>query len=75
MMQRLVGAAEVVGRQKGRHGLDAFAFEGQQQALAIALQRLHAAGMPGGPRQAVQTGRKTFLLCAWRRSFVWHIFM
>ncbi len=47
MVQRLVDAADVVGHQKGRHGLDAFAFERQQQAIAIALQRLNAAGMSG----------------------------
>ena len=52
MVQRLVGSANVVRSQTGRHRLDAFALERQQQALAIALQRFDAVGMSGGARQA-----------------------
>ena len=62
-------------RQTGRHRLDAFAFQRQQQTAAVALQRLAEVGMSRGSRQAVQISRQTFLLCAWRRSFVRHVFM
>ena len=68
VVQRLVGPPHVVGSQTGRHRFHTLPLSGKQQARAISLQWLLPVSMPCGLRQAVEIGRKAFLLCAWRHK-------
>jgi hypothetical protein len=66
MMQGLTGPLGVMGIQPSCHWLDALALPGQQQTLAIVLQRRVPVFMPRGARQAVDIYREASLLWAWR---------
>ena len=68
MMQRLARSLNVVRVEPRRHRLDALSFAGQQQPLAIVLQRRLSVFVPRGARQAFYICREAFLLWAWRRE-------
>lgn len=57
---------EIFPALAGSHRLHNLAVSGEQQSRAVSLQRRDAVGVPCGLRQAVQVGRKAFLLWAWR---------
>ena len=66
MVQRLACSLNVVRVESRRHRLDALSFAGQQQTLAILLQRRVPVFVPRGARQALYICREAFLLWAWR---------
>jgi hypothetical protein len=66
MMQGLPHRLHVGRIQTRSHRLDALAFTGQQQSLAVILQRSLPVLMPRGFRQAIHVCREAFLLWAWR---------
>jgi hypothetical protein len=66
MMQGLARPLGVMGIQASCHWLDALALTGQQQTLAIVLQRRVPVFVPRGLRQALNICREAFLLWAWR---------
>ena len=68
MMQGLARPLGVMGIQASCHWLDALAIPGQQQPLAIVLQRRLSVFVPRGARQAFYICREAFLLWAWRRG-------
>ena len=68
MVQGLTNRLNVVRIQAGRHRLNALAVPGQQQSLAVILQRCVPVFVPRGIRQALYIGREAFLLWAWRRE-------
>ena len=68
VVQRLACGLNVVRVQSRRHRLDTFSFAGQQQTLAIVLQRRVPVFVPRGARQALYICREAFLLWAWRRE-------
>lgn len=51
--------------QAGGHGLDAFAFDVEQQPGAVVLQRLMPVLVPHGLGQAIEVFREASLLRAW----------
>jgi hypothetical protein len=65
-MQRLVGLPHIVRGEASGHRFDALAFPFQQQSRAVVLKRNNSVSMPRGLRQAIEVGRKAFLLGAWR---------
>ena len=65
VMQRLMHAANIVGRQARRHRLDALALPRNLQPGAVVLQRCVPVSMPHGVRQAVHICREALLLWAW----------
>src|SRR5215831_16290773 len=56
----------MVGNTRWRNWLDALALTGEQQTLAIVLQRRVPVFVPRGARQAVDICREASLLWAWR---------
>jgi hypothetical protein len=66
MVQALAHSLDILRIQTGRHRLDALAFSGQQQSLAVALQRCLPVFVPRGGRQAFYICREASLLWAWR---------
>ena len=68
MVQRLARSLNIVRIESRRHRLDALTFAGQQQTLAIVLQRRVPVFVPRGARQAFYICREAFLLWAWRRE-------
>jgi hypothetical protein len=68
MVQRLARSLNVLRIESRRHRLDALSFAGQQQTLAIVLQRRVTVFVPRGARQAFYICREAFLLWAWRRE-------
>ena len=68
MVQRLARSLNLMRVEPRRYRLDALSFAGQQQPLAIVLQRRLSVFVPRGARQAFYICREAFLLWAWRRE-------
>src|SRR5215468_9886447 len=66
MVQTLTHRLDVFRIQAGGHRLNTLAFTGQQQSLAVVLQRLLPVLMSRGCCQALHICRETSLLRAWR---------
>ena len=64
-MHRLPRGLHTVWMQAGGHGLDALAFDVEQQPGAIVLQGLMPVLVPHGVGQAVEIVREACLLRAW----------
>lgn len=72
VVQRLPGSLHALRMQPGSRRLDALAPAGQQRFLAVVLERLMPAGVPGGFGQALQTGRQALVLRVWPEAGGWH---
>jgi hypothetical protein len=66
MVQGLAHRLGVLRIQAARHRLNALALTGQQQSLAVILQRGVPVLVTRGVRQALYVCREAFLLWAWR---------
>jgi len=66
MVQALAHWLDVLRVQTGRHRLNALALPGQQQSLAVVLQRCVPVFVPRGVGQALDICREASLLWAWR---------
>jgi hypothetical protein len=66
MVQRLAHRLNVPGIKAGSHRLYTLALTGQQQSLAVVLQRRMPVFVPRGVRQAFHICREALLSWAWR---------
>ena len=66
MVQRLPCGLHIVRTESRRHRLDALSLTGQQETLAVVLQRRVSILVSRGGRQALYICRETLLLWAWR---------
>jgi hypothetical protein len=69
VMERLVHATHILGRQSCGHRFNALAFTRQQQTYAVMLQRHMPVSVPCGFCQALDICRKALFLWAWRSLF------
>jgi hypothetical protein len=72
MMERLTNGLDVGRIDASGHRLDALALTGQQETLAVVLQRDLPILVPRSSRQAIPICREALLLWAWRREACSH---
>jgi hypothetical protein len=72
MMERLTNGLDVGRIDASGHRLDALALTGQQETLAVVLQRDLPILVPRSSRQAIHVCREALLLWAWRREACSH---